>query len=546
MNDKKENTNSSNKEVKDTKENDDFKFETDFKFEEKNKADKNKDLKDNDNNTEVKAVKKEGGLKKLLKSRKAKHGSIAIMIVALVIAATIILNIVCSLLVDRFPALALDLTSNQVFALQEDTTDYIDHLEKDVNIYVLTSKDSFTSNGDYFVQADKMLSQMDSMSDHVHVEYIDLNQNPTFTSKYTNADWTTKDNVMIVECGSDYRVLKLTDCFEYDEQTYSYYGTYNFTGSKVEQQIVTSMLNVTTDDKAIVDFITGGQEQDYSSISSLLQSNAYQINELNLATSELDADAKVAVLFAPAVDLDDTAIAKLEDWLSNGGDNGKSLIYVANYEVEDTPNLDAFLKKWGMSMENGIVYDTDTNYLVTQNPYVSLTKYNGVYTDGLKNSSIPCLASYTRGVKVEDDSIAKAMLTSSSAAGIYPYSEKQNSSWDYKAGITGEPVNIAAVGTQSNTEEVASNVVVFGSYNMFSQAVLSYNSYNNSAYFMNVVNTLANRDDLGITIEGKTIDSGSLGADVAVQNLLMVLFVIIIPLGTLITGLVIWLRRRNR
>ena len=56
---------------------------------------------------------KDGGVKAFLKSRKARHGSVAIGIVVAVIAIVIVLNIICSLLVDRFPNLKIDMTANR-------------------------------------------------------------------------------------------------------------------------------------------------------------------------------------------------------------------------------------------------------------------------------------------------------------------------------------------------------------------------------------------------------------------------------------------------
>lgn len=490
--------------------------------------------------------KKKGGLLNFLKSRKAKHGSIAVAIVAVVIALVILLNVVCNLLGDRFSALSLDLTSNQVFALQEDTTDYISHLEKDITIYVLTEKDTFMANGEYFVQAEKLLDGMDKLSDHVKLEYVNVAQTPTFTSKYSNIDWSTAYHVFIVECGEQYRVLDIEDCFEYDEETYYYYGTMDITGSTLEQAIVTAMLNVTTEDKVVVDMITGSSELDSTAITDLLENNAYEVNEVNLTTSELDEEAEIAFLFAPSVDLDAPAIEKLESWIENSGEYGRSLIYVANYDVENTPNLDIFLNKWGIKMSDGVIFETDPNYLVTNTYLVSLTNYSGLFTTDLKNPSIPVVSSYARGVEITDTTIASPVLTTSSSAGILPYAQPEDGNWDYMSAITNEPLNVAVKGTKSNTDSVESNVVVFGSFEMFSGSLMSYNSYNNSAFLVNTVNTLADRDNVGITIEGKSMDTATLGIDLAAQNTLMILFEFVIPAAALITGLVIWIRRRNR
>ena len=500
----------------------------------------------NDTEKAVSKKKENKGFKAFITSRKAKHGSVAIAIVAVGIAIAIILNVICSLLVSKFPALSIDMTSNQVFELQQDTTDYVNHLEKDITINVLSTKDNFISNGSYFVQAEKLLTKIDAMSDHIKVEYVSLNENPAFSADYPDVDWTMNNHVFLVTCGNQYRMLDIEECFNYDEETLYYSGSYNFTGSKVEQALVTAMLNVTTENKTVIDFITGYGEVDYTVVKEILEKNAYQVNEVKIATSDLDQEAKIAVIFAPNRDYDYEAVNKLRAWLENEGEYGRSIIYVANIDTMSTPNLDEFLNEWGMKTINGIVYETNPNYLISNNVYVSLVDYNGVFMDGLKNSSIPCASSSSKGIEITDESIAVPVLTTSDMAGVRPYESAQDANFDYQSAITGKPVNVAVKGTKTNTEDVQSNVVMFGSYEMFGESLMSYNSFNNSAFFMNTVNTLADRDDLGITIEGKSMDNPTLGIDLAAQNTLMVIFVIILPIATLAAGLVIWLRRRNK
>lgn len=266
------------------------------------------------------------GLKAFLKSRKARYGAVATGIVLGTVAIVIVLNIVVSLLVDRFPNLKLDLTANNAYALNEDTVEYMSHLGKDVDVYILTKEDDFVKNGEYFVQAKNLLEKMESDSGgKLKVQYIDTTSNPSFTQKYTDVDWTSKQNVALAVCGDQYKALTLDECFEYDQQ-YAEYGYYQFTATKIEQAMVTAVLNVTTEEKIVVDILTGNQEADYSAIKSLLVDNAYQVNEISLLTSDIEADAKLLVLYAPAVDLDDDAVKKISDWLDNGGKYGRSLI----------------------------------------------------------------------------------------------------------------------------------------------------------------------------------------------------------------------------
>lgn len=500
-------------------------------------------------NKKSKPQKEKGKFKKFMKSRKAKHGTVAMAITALVIVMVIVLNIIIGLLVNRFPDLELDLTSNNSFALQDDTIDYVSHLNNDVTVYILMEKDKFEGQGTYFVQAQKMLNKMASKSDgKIKIKYVDLTSNPSFTSNYPNVDWqsSSANNIVLVESGKQYKVLTLTDCFEYDEQTYNYYGTYSFTGTKIEQAVVTAILNVTTDDKVVVDMIKGNNEQDYSSLKSLLENNAYQVNEVSLATGDFDKDAKVAIMYAPSVDLDEKIVEKLSTWLSNDGKYGRSLIYVPTADMGEMPNLDDFLKEWGMSIDRGYVFETDETALVNANsPYAFTVSYGDYYKDNLKNSKIPVVVSESHAVNITDENTAHALLKTTDKAGVLPIDADK--SWDYKDAITGNGENVAAEGVMTNEDKKSSRVVVFGSYIMFSDTIMKYNSFNNSAYFMNVINTIADKEDVGITIESKSIDNTELGiTDVATQNTMLVVFVIVIPIAILVAGFVFWLRRRNR
>ncbi len=500
-------------------------------------------------NKKSKPQKEKGKFKKFMKSRKAKHGTVAMAITALVIVMVIVLNIIIGLLVNRFPDLELDLTSNNSFALQDDTIDYVSHLNNDVTVYILMEKDKFEGQGTYFVQAQKMLNKMASKSDgKMKIKYVDLTSNPSFTSNYPNVDWqsSSANNIVLVESGKQYKVLTLTDCFEYDEQTYNYYGTYSFTGTKIEQAVVTAILNVTTDDKVVVDMIKGNNEQDYSSLKSLLENNAYQVNDVSLATGDFDKDAKVAIMYAPSVDLDEKIVEKLSTWLSNDGKYGRSLIYVPTADMGEMPNLDDFLKEWGMSIDRGYVFETDETALVNANsPYAFTVSYGDYYKDNLKNSKIPVVVSESHAVDITDENTAHALLKTTNKAGVLPIDADK--SWDYKDAITGNGENVAAEGVMTNEDKKSSRVVVFGSYIMFSDTIMKYNSFNNSAYFMNVINTIADKEDVGITIESKSIDNTELGiTDVATQNTMLIVFVIVIPIAILVAGFVFWLRRRNR
>ena len=495
-----------------------------------------------------KPKREKGRIRAFLKSRKAKHGVISVAITAVFVAAVIVVNIICGLLVDRFPEIKLDFTSNKAFAIQDDTAEYMNHLDNDVTVNVLMSESTFEAQSSYFVQAKNLLEKMESSSNgKLTVKYVDVSSNPSFASKYPDVDWSSgASNLVIVESGDQYRALGLDDCFEYDAEAAANYGYYNYTGTKIEQAVVTAVLNVTTTDKAKACFITGNQEQDYSGVKTLLENNAYEVSEVSLATGDLDADAVITFLFSPAVDLDESATEKLSAWLNNDGKQGKTLIYIPCADKVETPNLDDFLKEWGMQVNEGYVFETSPNMLVSNSsPYAFVTQYTDYYTDGLKNSSIPVVTSDSHDIIINDTATAHALLTTTNAAGVYPLDADE--SWNYNDAITGEPLNIAAEGVKDGGETGSSRVIVFGSYMMFTKDVLKVNSFNNSAYLMNIVNTVSDKQDSGITIESKSLDNKELGVtDITTSNLLTIIFIVVVPAIVLIIGIIVWIRRRNK
>ena len=517
------------------------------------------------------------GFKAFLKSRKARHGSLAIAIVIGVIAVVVVINIIVGLLVDRFPNLKADFTANNAYALQDETVDYLSHMSKDAKLYILSSEEYFTQGGEYFVQAKNLLEKMIAVSDgKLSIEYVDVTSNPSFTGKYSNIDWKSSDVLAVVECGDQYQALTVDECFTYNAEYYQMYGYRQYESTTIEQAVVTGVLNVATEDKVVVDFITGNGEADFTTLKSILTSNAYQVNEVSLLTGELDEDAKFAVIFAPNVDLDETTVEKLEKWLNNDGKYGRNLIYVApsvdldestveslekwlnndgkygrnliyvpSPENINSPNADALVESWGMKMTEGFVYETSEDHLFSGGDYFAfITDYGDYYTEGLKNKDIPVMVYQTRGIEITSENDAHALLNSSNRAGVIPYEPADD--WKMEDAITGSPIAVAAEGVKKGGDS-ESHLIVFGSDRMLSQNFLKLNSVNNAEFVMNIFNTLSEKENESVTITGKSLANSELGVtDLNTSGAMMIIFVVVLPAAILLTGIIVWVRRRNK
>lgn len=491
--------------------------------------------------------KNKGSLKAFFKSRKAKKGSIAILLTALFIAAIILLNIVTNLLVSRYPALSLDLTKSSVFALQEDTKTYIRDLDKKVNIYILQEESRFESNDEYYVQANKLIRQIEQENDNITLKYVDLTSNPTFTAKYKNVDWT-KSHLILVESGEDYRAIDADDLFEYDQETYYYYGTYQITSQHVEQAVVTAILNVTTEEKVKVTVLSGQGEQDCSTFTTLLSNNAYEIEEVSLLTGKISEDSQFVIIFDPSTDIDDDVYNTLSDWLYNDGNYGHTLVYLPNDQKDQSEfkNLNNLLEEWGLEVEDGYIYETDINHM-TNSQYpnlISIFDYdNPDYTDGVRDTSIPVVLFYSMPVRIIDSSSAVSLLASSDSAVVWPRNAEED--WDPNE-QTQEKLTGAALATKSS-EAGDSHLLLIGSYDAWSNSALSSHSFNNAQYFVNLFNKIAQRDEIGITIEGKSLNNTELSiTSQGLSTAISIVLRYVIPVAILLVGLVVWIKRRHK
>lgn len=502
--------------------------------------------KDNLNTTAI-APKKQSKLLAFLKSRNAKRGSIAIALTAIFIAIVIGLNIIAGLLTERFPIFSADLTASNVYELTEASLDYVDKLKDDITIYVLVDEQTLESQGEYYVQVNKLLHQFENHSKLITLKYVDLATNPSFASSYKDINWTANSYLLLIEHGDEHIAVALEDVFTYDEE-YLAYGEYLISGQNLEQAVMTAVLNITTEEKVGVTILSGHGELENPALSSVLLNNAYNVETVSLLNGEISKDSQFVIIFAPTNDIDKNTYDTLVDWLYNDGEYGHTLLYVPNDMVNDAmPNIDTLLEEWGMAVSQNLIFETDPTYM-TNSPYpnlMSIFNYDEQeFSGGLKDTSIPVVMMYSMPVELIDTS-ATSLLSSSENAVLMPLDADEN--WDYN---DEEPQKLcgAAISTQGNEDNTKkSNVIVFGSYTALSESAFGVSSFNNSAYFINLFNTISHRDDVSITIEGKALENTELGiTSLSTATVLGIIFFLIIPVMVIALGVVMWVRRRHK
>lgn len=543
--------------------------------------------------------------KKMQVRKKLKYGGIATAVTVIFVAVVVLLNVVVAQVCKRNPDAVLDLTTANLYEISDDTVDYIKNLDQDVEIAISSEESTFQSDK-YYKMISETISKYQGYSDHISVTYFDTTKDPDILSKYQDLyAGDISSNQIIVTSGDRIKVYSLTDMFEIDQDKYqSYYYGYAslsdcITGFKGEQTLTTAIMNVTDSNPKSVAVITKSngnyifsatQANAYAvtAMENLLNDNGYDVKELDMVNDTLDAETyDIVVLPAPANDLTMDAIKKLQDFLQNGGNLGKQLIYVADYTQSVTPNLDAFLKDWNLQVDSSYVREDDNNRNQTVQivasagkgliaPIVSLGDSEN-YGGNLANSSLPIVAPLARPIQKlpsNNGRVVYNLLQSSDTSYAYPLTQQASSgedttesaseesqeateaattetaattSFDTDSAVRGANTVMALSQSQQSTgsDLIESDVIVLGSMAMMDYYLTQDSSYNNAEYFIGVLNSVCGKED-SIVVASKDMTATSISATQTQLVTLRTIVVFLIPLAVAAAGIVVFLRRRNR
>lgn len=466
------------------------------------------------------------------------------LLLALLVAATFLLNLVVLQLDDRY-GLTLDLTANAAFQPGAETRALLAGLDQDVAIYVLAAPDAF-GGSPYLVQAQRMIAQYPRLSPRVSLTYVDYVLDPTFASRYP--DLTLSQGDVLVTCGDRVKQIGLGELFNY---TYTDTGQLAIVSSRAEEALTSAILYVTSERDVHVAVLTGYDVAEMPAFTDLLTANNYVVTPVNLTTEPLDDRYDLAVLLAPRIDLSPEALKKLDDFLYNQGAYGKTLFYTTDVAQPDLPNLDAFLKEWGLVVGDGAVFETTAERTFQYQPYYPTAAYvDEARRDELLDPSAPMLLPLARPLEVlfsmRDNRYTEVLLQFSETAGVRP----PDATDDFVAADAERwgplpALVLASTRIYGNTgvTQFRSNLVVSASTAMLDASALQSTALANSPYLLNLINSLCERTD-AVNIAPKSLAGNALAISTAEMNTLGIVLVGVVPLGILLAGIAVWLSRR--
>ncbi len=467
-----------------------------------------------------------------------------VTLLCLLVAGTFLINVVALQLGQRYD-LVVDLTANAAYKPGEETKTLLQNLAKKVDIFVLATEDAFGGSA-YFLQAQHMIEAYPQFSPRVSLTYIDYIFDPTFASRYSDLNLSQGD-VLIVR-GDRVKQLKFADLFNY---TYTDSGSLKIESSRAEEALTSAILYVISEEQAQVAVLTGNGMRDMPAFTRLLTDNNYALSEVNLTTASLDNTYDLALLLAPQIDLSEDALRKLDAFLYNDGAYGKTLFYTADVTQDTLPNLETFLKEWGLIIEKGAVFETTAERTYQYQPYYPVAEYvEQTYRDQLLDPSAPVLMPLARPLSLvyetRGSNINEVLLQFTETSGVRPPEAVDSFSADQAERWGPIPALILAskriYGT-AGVSQARSNIVLSASTAMLDDFSIQNTSLANSQYLLTLINALCERTDV-VTIQPKSLAGKTLSITTAQTSRLGILLAGVLPLAILATGIVIWLVRR--
>ncbi|MFQ5615861.1 MAG: GldG family protein [Anaerolineales bacterium] len=460
--------------------------------------------------------------RRMLSGRQARYGSNALV---LSLAFTGILIVVNYLIYQNAQDwnLRWDLTEDKEHTLAPETLDALAALPEPVvaKAFYTSLNPSGASNARELL--DDYTFYAGGMFDY---EIIDPDEEPLAATQFN----VTRDGTVVLLMG------------ENDEQV-TVVNEREFTGALIR------LMN--PGDQKIY-FLTGHGERSYEGsddgslqqVTSSLKQRNYVIDSLNiLATNEVPDDAVSIVVAFPQFPVSEEEAASLASYLDGGG----SLIVMyepvplTQFGDAEEPLTAYLAESWGITLGNDIIVDLSSNqpFTAVANQYADhliIQKIQGLVTlfPGARSVQVTGKIDNVKPVEfiwTANQSWAETDFAALAASEIAP---------DEGEDIIG-PVPIAVVAENSVT---GGRVVVFGDSDFASNA--SYDLYGNGDLFVNAIDWAAGQEDIiSLTPKDKT-QRLLIPPQRYVMGLVLLGSVFVLPGLTLLSGIIVWIRRRRR
>lgn len=510
--------------------------------------------------------------KKIKNEHALKHGIYSTAFIAVVLAAVVLINILATTLYNKYP-IEIDLTSKKLYSLSEENIDFIKKVDNKVTVYVWAKESDFTdgtlesyfqqsyyyydSTGKFFSQLKKNLDSYEKYNKNIEIVYIDTNSPEATDVKSKISDEFIYGGDLLVTAtvkidGKDTtRTKHILSSKLFTTQFDSTNNYYSILSSNLENDLSAAINYVTSEKISKVAFLKGvGDISVLSNYKENLELNGYETEEINNFKDLNNGKYDAAVIAAPTKDLSETELDILDSFLDNGGKKGRTLITFGNPATAETPNYSEFLAEWGMSYGSGTVTETDENYHYPDNPYAFFyTAESTDYTATLSGDTYLISADNSPiEIKFEKDGerSTAVLAYSNDTAAVRPKNAPKN--WKAAGNDKGAVALAAACEEKSADGESVSTVMAFSSTDIANVTWTQYSSIANTNFLISTAKYAIDRSTDEVNFSSRTIVSNSISSEITEGsvNFLKVIFIYVLPLAVVATGIIVFVKRKNR
>lgn len=514
--------------------------------------------------------------KKLKNQALLRKGSFSVAITAAVLAGIIILNVLVSALSKRF-VLEFDMSAEKENSMSEENIDYLKNLDAEVQITVCATPEDYeggymsyyaqnlygvTSDAtDYYKQTIKLLDKYPAYNDKISLRYIDT-QDSQFTeisSKYSNEKLSYGD--IIVSCtknGSErYKIVGFSDVYNLSEDsTYASYGytTSTVGGNNVETAVTSAIAYVTSNKTKKAALITGHSKNDYTSdYQTLLKENNYEITVISDSMIGSISDEYDAVIIAaPTADFLGAELDALSAFLENDGKLGKGLIFFADASAPYLTNLYDFLEQWGIAVGEGILFETNSQNYMPDDP-MTMGTYPTSSDNDITSGMNLCITGYNVPITAAFESEGNITVTSlmSTPESVVAAPVGTTASWtgadDYTKQSYSSVIQAEMSDYDDDNNEISSYVLAFSSIEFIQSEYNEQSAVANKNITLAAAERAVGAENTGISFISKTITNESYSDSVTDSSagIIRILFMFILPIACIALGIYIFIRRKN-
>ncbi len=497
-------------------------------------------------------------LKKYFGSRRFKYGSVAIVFSVIFVAVVLVLNIILTF-IGREHSLYADLTKEEFYTVSEASIRQLEGIKEPVEIvFFQKEEDIGEPGGSNPLGYVKYLAQEYAKTfDFVSVKYVDMLGSPALANSYkSSTNDTIKTTSVVITCPSTAKknIVQTAGFFTYNSD-----GTvYGFSG---EKRITSCILQVTDTDKPTAYFTMGHNEYLSETIYTLLADQGYSVDVLDLSTGEIPADTDLIIINQPTKDFAGIAaegegganeIEKLKNYIQK--DYGDVILVLPAVRADGTGTTPDLPELRELMEENfGVTY--------TPASIVGDSTANTIDTEGIMLVAKPAGTSETyeyqmhksvteKGIKI----IAPYSLPLTIVGNVDKYvvpvlvSSKDSivQTADSDKAISGPQIPLVVVsskiGHDDNNNEKRGNLLVAGSL-IFE--FVGNESYGNADFFYGVLKSFGNTS-VSLDISVKPFNDDYLDILKKDANFATVIITALIPILLLISGMIVWVRRKGK